>query len=355
MVALLPQQLKMVDIEVEPAMLGERQLKRGVSASSISRGEKIRKLREEGRLEEVIPLLYEVLEERKCEYGEMNSEVFKAMSSIARNLQTLGRNREAMPLFEAVLAGRKNILGPLHPFTLNTMNDLGLCYKQQGNLSKAEQLYTETLKGRREVHSEKHPKILTSMNNLAALLYAQGKLDEAVPLAREALEGRRDKLGDRHADTLKAAFNLGMMLHAVNELEEARLLLAEAHDGRKALLRAGNKATTLNDVLFNSFALATVIQAQGGDAAQKEAVNLVSTTVAECRASLGDTHPTTQRALSLLTIFLPDPTKGLNTEAEVGLNEDLSSSFASSIDIDDPSSTTKSPSKSATAKDAKEA
>ena len=61
----------MVDIEVA-GDVGRAPTKEGFFLIDIA-GRKIR----EGRLEEVIPLLYEVLEERKCEYGEMNSECSK--------------------------------------------------------------------------------------------------------------------------------------------------------------------------------------------------------------------------------------------------------------------------------------
>ena len=97
------------------------------------------------------------------------------------------------------------------------------------------------------------------------------------------------------------------MLHAIGELDEAEELLSEALAGRKAALASSSTSTSLNDMLFNSMALATVLNAKGGDVREKEARELVQRAVAECRSALGDEHPTTQRALSLLASFLPKP------------------------------------------------
>ena len=85
--------------------------------------------------------------------GNRDAGTLSTMSSFGALLQGEGRLDEAVPLLREVLQTRREMLGDRHPDTVASMNNLAMLLKERGDHDEAEiaeGLYIEALRARYE-------------------------------------------------------------------------------------------------------------------------------------------------------------------------------------------------------------
>ena len=156
--------------------------------------------------------------------GDTHPNTLACRYHLARAYRNDGRLDEAIPMFERTLADRERVLGDTHPDTLKSRNHLAAAYRAAGRLDEAIPLLERTLADREQLLGDTHPETLISRNSLARTYQAAGRLDEAIPMFERALADRERVLGDTHPDTLKSRNNLAAAYEAAGRLDEAKAL-----------------------------------------------------------------------------------------------------------------------------------
>ena len=157
-----------------------------------------RAYRNDGRLDEAIPLFERTLADREELLGDTHPDTLKSRNSLGYAYRTAGQLDEAIPLLERTLAARERVLGDTHPDTLKSRNHLTAGYRAAGQLDEAIPLLERTLADREQLLGDTHPETLISRNSLAATYRAAGRLDEAIPLFERTIADRERVLGDTH-------------------------------------------------------------------------------------------------------------------------------------------------------------
>lgn len=185
-------------------------------------------LKDQGKLQEAVPLVESVLAGFRLEFGPEHTHTLTAIHNMGDMLQHLDRLDEAEPYLRESLAIRRRVLGNDHASTLNSLQQLGSLLGDLGRLDEAEPYYLEALEGRRRALGDDHPHTLASINNMAGFLSSQGKTAEAEPYYREALAGHRRVQGDDHPRTMIVMGNYAGNLNDLGRFEAAEVLLVEA-------------------------------------------------------------------------------------------------------------------------------
>jgi CHAT domain-containing protein len=119
----------------------------------------------------------------------------KILNQEVRKLYQQGRYREAIPIAEKVLTIKEKVLGPEHPNTATSLNDLGLLYgRSMGAYDRAEPLLRRSLAIREKVLGPGHPDTASSLNNLAVLYTSLGRNLEALAFIGRAQEIDRKQI-----------------------------------------------------------------------------------------------------------------------------------------------------------------
>ncbi|MCJ1428570.1 hypothetical protein MMC29_006480 [Sticta canariensis] len=221
---------------------------------------------DEDRLNEVVSINKEVLENRMKNLGEGHPDTISAMNNLASTLENQGRLNEAEVMYLRALTSCEknpdhistlNIINNLASFkleaaetmyqraftgyeeaygrdyisTLNTINNLGNLRSDQGSLQEAEAMYSRASGGYEKVLSLNHTSTLCAINNLGLLYNHQGKLKEAEAMYQRALIGYETIQGLYHPSTLNIINNLGILHKNQDKLEEAEILYQQALKG----------------------------------------------------------------------------------------------------------------------------
>jgi tetratricopeptide (TPR) repeat protein len=264
-------------------------------------------LERQGRYQEALPLLKQILALRRKVLGEEHPDTATSYSKVAANLYAQGKYAEAAQGSRKALDIRRKVLGEEHPSTATCYNNLALSLKAQGKYAEAAEFYLKALDVTRKVLGEEHPDTANSYNNLAANLHAQGKYAEAAQGSRKALDIRRKVLGEEHPLTAATYNNLAANLHAQGEYAEAAESFRKALDLCRKVLGEEHPDTALS---YNNVAYSLHAQGKYAEAAEgfRKALEI-------CRKVLGEKHPHT--ALSYNNVAGNLHAQGKYAEAEV--------------------------------------
>jgi serine/threonine-protein kinase len=220
-----------------------------------------------------------------AERGDPDLDLTASLNNLGLALLNQGRPDEALPLLEELVALRRARFGAVHSRVATALGNLALAYTALARYPEAERAYRESLAQDRDLFGELHPKVAGDLVNLAAALHNQGRTEEAAELARRSLELRRELLGPDHRETLTSQSHLANQLHGLGRSAEAEALLRDALGRRRAAgpLDHPDAARDLRH-------LSGVIEDRGrlaeAEALAREALELD-------RRILGDEHPQT--------------------------------------------------------------
>jgi CHAT domain-containing protein/Flp pilus assembly protein TadD len=211
----------------------------------------VRRLSDQGKYEEAIPLAERALEIRtRTGNVSEDSDYFESLLSLASLYSLTGRDAKAIPLFLQVAEIARNALGPEHPAYATTLNNLADSYRKAGHYEKAEPLFLQAAEIRRKVLGSEHPDYARSLHNLAILYYHTGRYDKAEPLLRQAEEIFKKSVGAQHPAYASSLTGLATLYLVAGRYDEAEPLYLQAAEIFKQALGAEHHdyATSLTDL-----------------------------------------------------------------------------------------------------------
>lgn len=174
-------------------------------------------LLELGMMEEAESCLRTVVANADFELGAGDPVTVNAQTVLASTLRRQDLFEGAWALVEAAHAISERVLGSTHDQTLATRREIGALYQAQGELASAEHEFRAVLGVRLERLGAENLHTLSSFNDLTALLLKQGNLEEAEIHCAETLGTLRRLFGNRHPATISAIRNMGILLMLKNE------------------------------------------------------------------------------------------------------------------------------------------
>jgi serine/threonine-protein kinase len=244
--------------------------------------------RAEGSLTRATSLDREALDIRRAHFGENHPAVIASLSSLASDSAQQRLYREAEELYREALASARRTLGPDHPDTLEIVSRQGIVAAEQGRFAAAEVLLREALVARRLRVGERHPSLIANINALAGTVQRLGRHDEAEGLYREALAIAESGLGANHLEVAKNLADLGVLLTERGHAAEAEPLLRRSVTIFTTVRGRGDARTA-----EAALALGECLLSLGR---RSEAAPLLEESHGLLQKTLGDNHPTTQRA-----------------------------------------------------------
>jgi len=231
---------------------------------------KYRGLKAQGRHQEAVKALKELIELTEKLYSNNHAKVILLHNDLARLYMTLGNYAEAeaiqqkmlatveatqgkdhpsvatclnnlsviyfsrghfmkaAPLLERTLHIREKTLGANHPDTANSLNNLAMVYKHLGDNSRTEPLYHKALSINEKRFGPEHPAVARNLNNLASLYSSAGDYPRAEPLFKRSLAIREKTLGPEHPDVAHGLNNLAELYRLAGDFSKAEPLYHRA-------------------------------------------------------------------------------------------------------------------------------
>ncbi|TVQ40154.1 MAG: hypothetical protein EA370_04105 [Wenzhouxiangella sp.] len=179
----------------------------------------------QGRHDEAIALLEEVIASKRLTLGEPHPSIMRSMEVVAGNHRRRGDLDGAAAAYDLVLAQVRDIYGEFSTYEARVNNQLGNVHHDRGAYAQAEQAYQRALvfhDARPDASPVTHAHVV---NNLASLYEDRGDLGRAEPLFRRSLSMRRELVDDDNLLVLHARSNLARVLTKQAQLAEAEQLL----------------------------------------------------------------------------------------------------------------------------------
>ena len=150
----------------QPQIAPHRQAKPLTPSGIAAEEERASRRLDEGRLDEAEPLLLQILDAKRQQFGDRSTEVAASLNQLFILYYAQGRYAEAEPLASEALDIRRQQLGEQHADVAQSLNNLAEFSRVQGRYEAAEPLYLQALEIYRQVFGDRHPEVATSLNNL---------------------------------------------------------------------------------------------------------------------------------------------------------------------------------------------
>ena len=184
---------------------------------------------QQGRLDEAIELLPEVIEQKRALFGPLHPSLLLSIEVLAGQHRRKGELAQAAALFEDARAKRLELYGPDSGRLAALDNELANVHHDAGRYAQAEQAYLDALDFfRRNPQDDRLLKAFV-VNNLASLYGERGHLAPPEPLFRESLELRLALNGEADISVVRARINLARLLVARGALDAAEAELDQVH------------------------------------------------------------------------------------------------------------------------------
>jgi tetratricopeptide (TPR) repeat protein len=249
-------------------------------------------LKTQGKFSEAEPMARQSLEARRRAFGERHPQTLYSMNNLATTLVRMNQTAEAEQLLAECYAARAQVLGPEHPSTMTAAQNLASIYVQSGRLDEAEPLMRESLRVWERDLGETNNKTLVAMNGLAYLLEERGRLEEAEALYRRVVDLTARSVGRNHPESFGPLNNLAMLLKSKGDYAQAMPLFEE--------LLASAEAALPPDHYFLGIFRGNAGECLTAAADYPRAEPLLLDAERILRASLGDNHPRTTKAVQRL-------------------------------------------------------
>lgn len=186
--------------------------------------------------------------------------------------------------------------GPRHQDTVRQLYNLALAHDAHGEHASAEDLYLEAIEEMEGIYGKGNPsaELLRMQGSLARMYGQQGRFADADVLFRRVLKGQAETLGLDHPETLRTRMNLALVTQELRpgEHDAPAKALQDVLTAQIRLLGNDHPAT-----LTTACNLAQSYRLSGRVA---EAEPLFRLSLEEQRKSLGERHPDTMRAMTML-------------------------------------------------------
>ena len=182
--------------------------------------------RDAGRLDKVIALYEQTLEDSIRVLGPDHPSTLTSRLNLASAYRDAGRLDEAITLYEQVFSGRSRVLGPDHRSTLISRDELAGAYWEAGRFDEAITLKKQILADAMRMGPDSSGASAARLN-LAATYRDAGRLDDAIPLYQENLEEFTRLAGPDHPGTLASRHRLAGAYREAGRLDEAIALYQE--------------------------------------------------------------------------------------------------------------------------------
>ena len=194
-------------------------------------------LRFQGKLEEAMHLLQEVVTTRQNLLGSDHPEYASALYNLGYTLMEANQLDLAEPVIRNALTVSRKAVGDQPGHTAYSLEALGIILRRTGRLAEAEAAYREALVVRRIPNNQY---MFAEPTLLVAVLHAQGKFAEAKAVMAEAVAEARATAEKVRAlppseAGLGAQLRLVQALWRQGEVVEAELLLPEILETAKQL------------------------------------------------------------------------------------------------------------------------
>ncbi len=252
----------------------------------------------QGRYDEAVPLLEDVLAFDRRVHGEVHTYTATSLQHLGSVLMDQGAFDSATILFERAIAVREQLLGPEHPLVASALGNLADLYQKHGKLEPAERANLRALAIRRSAYGDSHPEVALSHNNLAVVHYFLGRHRDAAEGFERTLAIWRPLLGDQHSSVLTGLNNLGSAYRSAGNLVAAERILEEV-----LAIRIGTLGESHQDVAQSRNNLA-LLHAEQGKHREAEAGFAAATRI--WRSTLGERHPNVAYGLISHGRFLSD-------------------------------------------------
>ena len=182
--------------------------------------------RDAGRLDKVIALYEQTLEDSIRVLGPDHPSTLTSRLNLASAYRDAGRLDEAITLYEQVFSGRSHVLGPNHRSTLTARDELAGIYREAGRFDEAITLKKQILADAMRMGPDSSGASAARLN-LAATYRDAGRLDDAIPLYQENLEEFTRLAGPDHPGSLASRHRLAGAYREAGRLDEAIALYQE--------------------------------------------------------------------------------------------------------------------------------
>ena len=192
--------------------------------------------RASGRLEEAITLYEQVFSGRSRVLGPDDRSTLTARDDLTDTYWEAGRFDEAITLKKQILADAMRIMGPDSPGASAARLKLADAYRDAGRLDEAVDVYEQILDDVTRIMGPDHPDTLTARNQIAGAYRDAGRLDEAIPLFEQNLADFTRLAGPDHPHTLSSRGTLAGAYREAGRLDEAISLLEQNLEDRNRTL-----------------------------------------------------------------------------------------------------------------------
>ena len=192
--------------------------------------------RDAGRLDKVIALYEQTLEDSIRVLGPDHPSTLTSRLNLASAYRDAGRLDEAITLYEQVFSGRSRVLGPDHRSTLMSRDELAGAYREAGRFDEAITLKKQILADAMRIMGPDSPGASAARSNLAATYRDADRLDEAIPLYQENLDNVTRTLGLDHLEILASRHRLAGAYRDAGRLDEAISLFEQNLEDRTRTL-----------------------------------------------------------------------------------------------------------------------
>ena len=176
----------------------------------------------QGRTEEIIPLLENILPELREKLGPDHEYVAECLNGLGMTYGWVTNDFEnSERSFLEALAIREKISGPEDKSTLETKSFLGILYLVSGNFKQAEKVLTEVTEAQRRVLGNDHPDTAESRITLSQLYLRQGRYLEAEKLLLLAAQYEQNDVSTLYPSPADALSTLGGLYQTLGDYKKA--------------------------------------------------------------------------------------------------------------------------------------
>ncbi len=191
--------------------------------------ERIVRLRQEGRIDEAIPLAQRAVSLYESA-GPGTPYLATALHTLAELHRAAGDYAKAEPEYQRALSIQEKTLSPYDPDVAITLNNLALLYRATGRLLKAEALHQRALDIFTNGLSSEHVYVARTLKNLAQLYRDAGDYNKSESFYRRAIAMYERVEGLEHPDVAVTLVNMAEVFEAMKDYARAESTLRRALD-----------------------------------------------------------------------------------------------------------------------------
>lgn len=219
-------------------------------------------------------------------------------------LKNVAKWEEARKIDYEIFQEHLRMLGADHVSTLTMGYQLAEVELEGSYVAKAIEWGQWVSENSQRVFGTRHALSMKTESLMAEIICAKGKYSEAESICANVLARQQMTIGEDHFDTLETRRRLGMAYNGLNRRENALMTAEKITETYKRLLGDNHIRVfaaildTLEWVLYNHTESTYVTIHLQPDV--RQAVDMLPNVHEELKAALGQTHPVTVRALSLV-------------------------------------------------------